>query len=150
MSAARAAGRIEELDWVCAASAARAALAAHLHPSLTFFVNLEPSTLMAGCPSDLAPVVGRARQNLRVVVEMGERSLLDNPSGLLDSVASVRGDGWGVAVDRVGGDRVALALLPFVKPDVVKVNLQLLRDASSSAWAETANTVKLTLSVLVL
>jgi EAL domain-containing protein (putative c-di-GMP-specific phosphodiesterase class I) len=142
ISAATRAGRLEELDWVCAATAARTALAARLHPSLTFFLNLEPSTLDFPCPADLVPTVARARQGLRVVVEMGERSLLDDPAGLLGSVASVRDDGWGVAVDRVGGDHSALAMLPFVQPDVIKVNLPLLRSASEADWAETANTVR--------
>ncbi len=142
ISAATEAGRLEELDWVCAAAAAQAAMAARLHPSLTFFLNLEPGTLAYPCPDDLAPGVARAREGLRVVVEMGERSLLDDPAGLLGSVASVRRDGWGVAVDRVGGDRTALALLPFVQPDVIKVNLPLLKSASREDWAETANTVR--------
>lgn len=142
ISAATRAGRLEELDWVCAATAARTALAARLHPSLTFFLNLEPSTLDSACPADLVPGVVRAREDLRVVVEMGERSLLEDPAGLLGSVASVRADGWGVAVDRVGGDHSALAMLPFVQPDVIKVSLPLLRSASKKDWAETANTVR--------
>ena len=94
---------------------------------MTFFLNLEPSTLDFPCPADLVPTVDEAREGLRVVVEMGERSLLDDPAGLLGSVASVRDDGWGVAVDRVGGDHSALAMLPFVQPDVIKVNLPLLQ-----------------------
>jgi EAL domain-containing protein (putative c-di-GMP-specific phosphodiesterase class I) len=142
ISAATRAGRLEELDWVCAATAAHTAMAARLHPSLTFFLNLEPSTLASPCPADLVSGVARAREALRVVVEMGERSLLDDPAGLLGSVASVRNDGWGVAVDRVGGDHTALAMLPFVQPDVIKVSLPLLRSASEEDWAETANTVR--------
>src|ERR1019366_2181949 len=45
ISAATDAGRLEELDWVCTAAASRTAAASGLHPSLTFFMNLEPSTL---------------------------------------------------------------------------------------------------------
>ena len=142
ISAASGAGRLEELDWVCAATAAHTAMRARLHPSLTFFLNLEPSTLASPHPADVAASVARAREGLRVVVEMGERSLLDDPAGLLSSVASVRHDGWGVAVDRVGGDRTALAMLPFVQPDVIKVSLPLLRSESEENWAETANTVR--------
>lgn len=142
MSAAGATGRLEELDWACAAHAARAAAAVHLNSSMTVFLNLEPSTLATPCPPDLVPAMTRARQNLRVVVEMGERSLLDDPSGLLDAVAAIREDGWGVAVDRVGGDASALALLPFIKPDVVKVSLPLLKARGKDAWAETANAAR--------
>ncbi len=142
MSAASATGRLEELDWACAAQAARAATAAHLNSSMTVFFNLEPSTLAMPCPPDLVPAMARARQSLRVVVEMGERSLLDDPSSLLDAVASIREDGWGVAVDRVGGDASALALLPFIKPDVVKVSLPLLKAKGKDEWAETANAAR--------
>ncbi len=142
MAAASAAGCLEELDWVCAASAVRAAVAAHLSPFMTLFLNLEPSTLAAPCPADLLADMARARQNLRVVIEMGERSLLDQPSDLLDAVAAVRRDGWGVAVDRVGGDVTALALLPFIRPDVVKVSLPLLKARDQADWAETANVVR--------
>jgi EAL domain-containing protein (putative c-di-GMP-specific phosphodiesterase class I) len=142
IAAATEAGRLEELDWVCAAAAAHAAMTARLHPSLTFFLNLEPSTLAYPCPDDLVRGVARAREGLRVVVEMGERSLLDDPAGLLGSIASVRRDGWGVAVDRVGGDSTALALLPFVQPDVIKVNLPLLKSEPGEHWAETANAVR--------
>jgi EAL domain-containing protein (putative c-di-GMP-specific phosphodiesterase class I) len=142
MAAADAAGRLEELDWACAANAVQAANTARLNPSLTVFINLEPSTLATPCPLDLVPTMARARENLRVVVEMGERSLLDDPSSLLDGVAAVRQDGWGVAIDRVGGDLSALALLPFIKPDVVKVSLPLLKAKGHDGWAETANVAR--------
>jgi EAL domain-containing protein (putative c-di-GMP-specific phosphodiesterase class I) len=142
MSAAAEVGRLEELDWVCAAAAARTAVAARLHPSLTVFLNLEPSTLAAPCPPDLAPAMAQARERLRVVVEMGERSLLENPSGLLDAVVKVRLDGWGVAVDRVGADHTALAMLPFVGPDVLKLSLSLLKPKSEADRAETANAAR--------
>ena len=142
MEAAAAAGRLEELDWACAAAAVEAASAARLNPSLTVFLNLEPSTLASPCPPDLVPAISRARRNLRVVVEMGERSLLDDPSSLLDGVSAIRQDGWGVAVDRVGGDTTALALLPFIKPDVVKISLPLMKAKSKQDWAETANAAR--------
>jgi EAL domain-containing protein (putative c-di-GMP-specific phosphodiesterase class I) len=142
MAAASEAGRLEELDWACAAAAARAVLAARLHPSMTVFVNLEPSTLATECPPDLFPAIAKARENLRVVVEMGERSLLDDPSGLLDAVELVRKDDWGVAVDRVGGDRAALVMLPIMKPDVIKVSLPLLKSKPAEDWAETATVVR--------
>ncbi len=142
MAAAVQADRLEELDWACAANAVQAVSTARLSPSLTVFINLEPSTLAAPCPPDLVGVMTRARENLRVVVEMGERSLLDDPSSLLDGSAAVRQDGWGVAIDRVGGDLSALALLPFITPDVVKVSLPLLKARGTSGWAETANVAR--------
>jgi EAL domain-containing protein (putative c-di-GMP-specific phosphodiesterase class I) len=126
-AAAREVGREDELDWVCHVQAYRAILAADLDPALTWFVNMEPTSWRAGCPADLAPVVDQARSRLRVVTEMTERVLADDPAGLLSATAACRAAGWGVALDDVGADPMSLALMPFVHPDVVKLDMQLLR-----------------------
>ncbi|GAA3341431.1 hypothetical protein GCM10020358_32740 [Amorphoplanes nipponensis] len=123
-AAARAAGRDGELDWVCRAAAYRAALDAGLRQTL--FVNMEPTAWHTPCPADLAPVVALARDRLRVVTEMTERAIAADPSGLLSAAANCRAAGWGVALDDVGADPMSLALMPFVHPDVVKLDMQLL------------------------
>jgi EAL domain/Sensory domain in DIguanylate Cyclases and Two-component system len=41
---------------------------------------------------------------------------------MLRAVEELRGDGWGVAVDDVGTNWASLALLPFIRPDVVKLD----------------------------
>jgi EAL domain-containing protein (putative c-di-GMP-specific phosphodiesterase class I) len=123
-AAARAAGRDSELDWVCRAAAYRAALDAGLEQTL--FVNMEPTAWGTPCPDDLAPVVALAQRRLRVVTEMTERAIAADPSGLLSATASCRSAGWGVALDDVGADPMSLALMPFVHPDVVKLDMQLL------------------------
>jgi EAL domain-containing protein (putative c-di-GMP-specific phosphodiesterase class I) len=123
-AAARAAGRDSELDWVCRAAAYRAALDAGLEQTL--FVNMEPTAWGTPCPDDLAPVVALAQRRLRVVTEMTERAIAADPSGLLSATASCRAAGWGVALDDVGADPMSLALMPFVHPDVVKLDMHLL------------------------
>ena len=123
-AAARAAGRDSELDWVCRASAYRVAIDADLQQTL--FVNMEPTAWGTPCPDDLAPAVARAQRRLRVVTEMTERAIAANPSGLLQATASCRAAGWGVALDDVGADPMSLALMPFVHPDVVKLDMHLL------------------------
>ncbi|AGZ43419.1 hypothetical protein AFR_25775 [Actinoplanes friuliensis DSM 7358] len=123
-AAARAVGRDSELDWVCRAAAYRAALDAGLEQTL--FVNMEPTAWRTPCPPDLEPVVSLAQRRLRVVTEMTERAIADDPSGLLSATASCRTAGWGVALDDVGADPMSLALMPFVHPDVVKLDMQLL------------------------
>lgn len=125
-AAAREAGREAELDWICRAQAFRRILAADPDPALTWFVNMEPSGARAGCPSDLADVVDQARSRLRVVTELTERAIAADPSALLDATAASREAGWGVALDDVGADPASLALMPFVQPDVVKLDMQLL------------------------
>ena len=152
-AAARAAGREHELDWVCRAQAYRAALAAGLGRDLTLFVNMEPTAWRTPCPADLAPVVEQARTRLRVVTEMTERAIAEDPSALLAATASCRRSGWGVALDDVGADPMSLALMPFVRPDVVKLDMQLLRApdepytarvvAAVAAYAESSGAVVL-------
>lgn len=147
-SAARKAGRDDELDWVCRASAYRTALAADFDPGLTLFVNMEPTAWRVPCPADLAPVVAQARHRLRVVTEMTERAIAEDPSALLSATANCREAGWGVALDDVGADPMSLALMPFVHPDVIKLDMQLLHApddphtaqvvAAVSAYAESS------------
>jgi len=150
---ARAAGREHELDWVCRAQAYRAALAADLDPRLTLFVNMEPAAWRSPCPADLVPIVDRARSRLRVVTEMTERAIAEDPAALLSATASCRRAGWGVALDDVGADPMSLALMPFVHPDVVKLDMQLLHApddpytarvaAAVAAYAESSGAVVL-------
>jgi len=132
--AARAAGRDSELDWVCRAAAYRAALEAGLGTAL--FVNMEPTAWRTPCPPDLAGVVAEAQRRLHVVTEMTERAIADDPAGLLAAAASCRAAGWGVALDDVGADPMSLALMPFVHPDVVKLDMSLLRSPSDHHTAE--------------
>ena len=126
-AAARAAGRENELDWICRARAYEAVLAADADQQLTWFVNIEPSAARTACPPDLMPVVERARHRLRVVTEMTERAIAADPSGLLSAAATCRESRWGVALDDVGADPMSLAVMPFVQPDVVKLDMQMLR-----------------------
>jgi EAL domain-containing protein (putative c-di-GMP-specific phosphodiesterase class I) len=125
-AAAREAGREAELDWICRAQAFRRILAAGADPALTWFVNMEPAGARDECPADLADVIDQARTQLRVVTELTERAIAHDPSGLLAATARSRAAGWGVALDDVGADPASLALMPFVHPDVVKLDMQLL------------------------
>ncbi|HWS38684.1 MAG TPA: EAL domain-containing protein [Actinoplanes sp.] len=125
--AARAAGREAELDWICRAAAYRVALDSGFDRRLTLFVNMEPTAWRIACPPDLVPVVAQARQRLRVVTEMTERALADDPAAVLSAAAHCREAGWGVALDDVGADPMSLALMPFIQPDVVKLDMALLR-----------------------
>jgi EAL domain-containing protein (putative c-di-GMP-specific phosphodiesterase class I) len=127
-AAAREAGREIELDWVCRAQAIRSILAAAPDPALTWFVNMEPVAVGTDGPPDLADLIDQAAaRRLRVVTELTERALASNPSGLLAATAKLREARWGVALDDVGAEPASLALMPFVHPDVVKLDMQLLR-----------------------
>lgn len=140
-SAAAEAGRLAELDWVCRASAYRGALQARLPAGLSLFVNVEPEALGTRCPADLRALVARAERSLRVVSEMTERHLTDDPAALLAAVAHARAVGWGVAIDEVGREPASLALMPFVHPDVIRLHGGLVQSAPDARVAAVAGAV---------
>ena len=140
-AAARDVGRLAELDWICRAAAYRGALAADLPRDLVLFVNTEPEALGAACPEDLLPVVDAAAGRLRVVTEMTERSLTRDPAGLLAAADQSRQARWGVALDDVGAEPASLALMPFVHPDVVKLDLRLVQQTPGAETAAVVSAV---------
>ncbi|HYA68097.1 MAG TPA: EAL domain-containing protein [Acidimicrobiales bacterium] len=142
LDAAEDVGRLEELDWMCAATASRAARRARLHPSTTIFLNFRPGTLTNPCPDDVAEEIGRARRRLRTVAEIDERDLRQDPAGALEAASRARADGWGVALGNVGATAASLALLPVLHPDVVKLDLHLLAEHRGFDAAEIETTVR--------
>ncbi|HEY0215854.1 MAG TPA: EAL domain-containing protein [Cellulomonas sp.] len=132
LAAAGAAGRVGELDWLCRTSAMRAAVASGLDPGLSWFLNVEPAGLETDCPAPLRPVLDRARRSLRVVLEVVERDVDGHVIRLLHATDQARRDGWGVAVDDVGAEAASLSLLPFLCPDVVKLDMALLSERPSA------------------
>ncbi|GAB7043084.1 MULTISPECIES: sensor domain-containing phosphodiesterase [Catenuloplanes] len=137
--AAREIGRAAELDWICRVRAYEAALAAGLDDSMTLFVNIEPMALRTPCPDDLFPATLAAQGKLRVVTEITERAIAGDPSALLSTAAACRAVGWGVAFDDVGSDPASLALMPLVRPDVVKLDMGLLHDPHRVEVAHVVN-----------
>jgi len=53
----------------------------------------------------------------------------------------VRDLGWGVALDDVGAEVMSLALMPFVRPDVIKLDLSLIQKQPDRAIAAIASAV---------
>jgi EAL domain-containing protein (putative c-di-GMP-specific phosphodiesterase class I) len=139
--AAYAAGRVPELDWLCRAMAYQAALRADLNPMLTLFVNAEPVSLAVPCPEDLRLLVEQARGRLRIVLEVTERAVAHDPASLLAAVGEARAAGWGVALDDVGADPASLAIMPFLRPDVIKLDLRLIQSHSTTEIARIVNAV---------
>ena len=140
--AAYAAARVPELDWQCRAAAYRAALAAGMPPTCTLFVNTEPVSLGVPCPAGLRAAVRAAEAQLRVVIEVTERAVARDPAGLLAGVAQARDAGWGVALDDVGAEPSSLAVMPFVHPDIIKLDLRLIQGRSSPDVAQIVNAVQ--------
>ena len=124
-AAARASLRLAELDWTCRCRAFRAAQS-RLQPPARLFVNAEPQVLGTACPAHLLPDWVAAHRRLRVVVEVTERYLCDAPGDLLRVAATLHELGWEVALDDVGANDAGVALLPVLRPDIVKLDMGLL------------------------
>ncbi|WP_369137942.1 diguanylate cyclase domain-containing protein [Modestobacter versicolor] len=140
-AAARAAGRLAELDALCRAAALRGAVAARLDAPLTVFVNVEPQVLESAPLEGLLAIATTAPAGLRVVVEITERALATRPADLLRAVERVREVGWGIALDDVGAESMSLAFMPLLRPDVVKLDLRLVQQRPGPAVAEIMNAV---------
>jgi EAL domain-containing protein (putative c-di-GMP-specific phosphodiesterase class I) len=116
--------QLSELDRACRNAAIDDAVAHGLGPQFDLFVNLEPSALEPGTASAL---LARADERIGLVAEITERALLRRPAELLRAVAMLRAAGCGIALDDVGADPDSLALLPFIAPDVIKLDLSLVQ-----------------------
>jgi EAL domain-containing protein (putative c-di-GMP-specific phosphodiesterase class I) len=76
-----------------------------------------------------------------VVIEITERALVSNPDTLLRALTQFRTQGWGVALDDVGTDSRALALMPLLYPDVIKLDLGRLQERSPEEIARIVGAV---------
>lgn len=126
-AAARAVGRLGELDWACRAAALRGALDAGMGTAISLFVNVEPEVIQIPPSPAMAELLAEARRSLNVMVEVTERALVQAPAALLRAVSVMRAQGWGIALDDVGAEVASLALMPFLAPDVIKLDLHLVQ-----------------------
>ena len=131
LAKARAAGRTAEFDWQCRCAALSGALEAGLGNSLTLFVNIEPDT-PAGIPERCLELVEQGTQGLRIVLEVTERAVVHSPAELLQLVDWARQRSWGIALDDIGEDPASLAMMPFLEPDVIKLDLRLVQQRPSA------------------
>jgi diguanylate cyclase (GGDEF)-like protein/PAS domain S-box-containing protein len=134
-AAAHHAGRLEELDWLCRIRAVAAAMDARLGRDVALFVNCEPSAVGSPCPPEHLPTWARAQDQLELVLEITERAVTDRPAELSRLVGEHRAAGRGIALDDLGADVRSLALLPFIEPDVIKLDLRLVQDRPSTEQA---------------
>ena len=134
--AARRAGLLAELDWACRLAAFTGALEGALPGRLGLFFNVEPAALNTPPPAGVGELLDRAVRELPVVMEITERALTADPAGLLGSARRARERGWRIALDDVGADCASLALLPLLRPDVIKLDLRLVQAHTTVDIAE--------------
>lgn len=153
IAAAQDCGRLADLDWLCRAAAVQTAAASGLPANLTWFVNVDPAGLEQDCPQHLEPAFATAADRVRLILEVVEREVTCEVTRLIRATGRARRNAWGVAVDDLAKDAAALALLPFFCPDVVKLDMSLLRGmpnaevaavtAAVRAYADSADAVVL-------
>lgn len=133
--------RVAELDWACRATVFRIAMEAGLPRSFALFVNAEPASLRTDCPPDLMETIAAGIRDLRVVLELTERRLTDDPAGVLEAVRVARLRGEGIAIDDMGAHPASLAMMPLVRPDIIKLDLSLVQKGPNLEVARTVNGV---------
>lgn len=126
-AAATAAGRVPELDWICRSAAVRGALAADLDPRVALFINVEPASNRIPCPDDLTDII-TISDRWPVICEITERAITDDPGGLLATVERLRHRRRHVALDDVGADPASQAIMPLIRPDVIKLDQTIIAD----------------------
>lgn len=139
--AAHVAGLEREVEWECQRAALQGALDGGLAPGQALFVNLEPRLLKAERPEHVLALLDAALERFSVFAEFTERSLTDRPAEVLAAVERLRLRGVGVALDDVGADPRSLALMPFLAPDVIKLDLRLVQENPSRQIAEIVHAV---------
>src|SRR5215210_6580581 len=87
-SAARAQGRVAELDRACREAALAGAIEGGLGAPFCLFVNADASALEADLP-------GTPRAGFTLVMEVTERALTERPEPLLRALTELRRRGWG-------------------------------------------------------
>jgi EAL domain-containing protein (putative c-di-GMP-specific phosphodiesterase class I) len=138
--AARLAGRLDELDWLCQRNALRAALRAGLRAPSVLFVNVEADA-SGFLPLDLRALYAEATAQMVVAVELTERALTRHPAALLGRIADMRALGCTLALDDVGCGSESLAMMSVLAPDVVRLDLAELGTRPEQELAEVVDAV---------
>jgi EAL domain-containing protein (putative c-di-GMP-specific phosphodiesterase class I) len=126
-------GRLPELDWICRAAAVRGAFAAEYPADMPLFVNVEPASSRTPCPDDLVEVLTRGSQELEIVAEVTERSVANDPAGLIAAIEVLRAHTNRIALDDVGSDVASQAMMSLIRPDVIKLDRGVIQAPDSPA-----------------
>jgi EAL domain-containing protein (putative c-di-GMP-specific phosphodiesterase class I) len=104
---------------------------AHAAPDAVLFLNLHPLDLSDENLFDsLAPLTSIAK---RVVLELTERAAIEQVEGVERRVGRLREHGFRVAVDDLGAGYAGLSSFALLEPEIVKLDVSLLRDIDQSS-----------------
>jgi EAL domain-containing protein (putative c-di-GMP-specific phosphodiesterase class I) len=127
LSGAERLGRLRELG-----RGVREAIATNMQlaPGETLFVNLHPSDLadeqLYSRADPLAPFASS------IVLEITERASLDTVGDLQSRLAGLRSAGFRIALDDLGAGYAGLTSLAQLQPEVVKLDMSLVRDVDTN------------------
>jgi EAL domain-containing protein (putative c-di-GMP-specific phosphodiesterase class I)/CheY-like chemotaxis protein len=123
-SAAEQLHRVQELGRAIRREVARSA--PHAPDGSLIFVNLHANDLT---DEDLyAPNAPLAAISNRIVFEITERASLEGLKDIQARIATLRSLGYRIAVDDLGAGYAALSSLASLQPEVVKLDMSLVRD----------------------
>ncbi|MCY1143757.1 EAL domain-containing protein [Actinoplanes sp. Pm04-4] len=141
-AAANEAGQLGPVDMLCAERALECALGTADPPPM-LFINAEPAVLDQPLSPRMLELL-LSGPPFRIVLEYTERALSTVPGALLRIAGHAHRLGNAIALDDVGADPMSLAFLPFIEPDVIKLDMHLLRRPSAPATAQVAAVVAAT------
>ena len=128
-------GQAAQLERRCIDAAILGARDAGLPRGSHLFINCEATAPFLSRSE--SPILADGAERFRLVFEVTERSLLSHPPTLLRKVVALREEGFAIALDDVGSDTNALALLDVLAPDVIKLDLSLVQSLSHYHQART-------------
>jgi EAL domain-containing protein (putative c-di-GMP-specific phosphodiesterase class I) len=103
-----------------------AAQVPHVPGGSAVLVNLHPRDLLDDAIFDPQAPLSKVAQS--VILEITERSLLEDVPGTHARIARLRGLGYRVAVDDLGAGYAGLNTFAQLEPDLVKLDMTLVRD----------------------
>jgi EAL domain-containing protein (putative c-di-GMP-specific phosphodiesterase class I) len=128
IDAAMRLGRIESLGRAIRSLASEPIPA---ETELFLFVNLHVTDLTDPALSD--PESPLSRIASRVVLEITERSSLDEVKDARKRVAALREMGFRIAVDDLGAGYAGLSSFTLLEPEIVKLDMSLIRDINTTS-----------------
>jgi EAL domain-containing protein (putative c-di-GMP-specific phosphodiesterase class I) len=99
-------------------------------PDTLLFINLHPQDLLD--PVLHADDTLLASMATRVVLEVTERAALEGIPDVPSRILSLRARGFRVAIDDLGAGYAGLASFALLEPDIVKLDMSLVRDVHQS------------------
>nr|WP_272212824.1 EAL domain-containing protein [Marinicella sp. W31]MDC2878746.1 EAL domain-containing protein [Marinicella sp. W31] len=123
---ARRVGRQVDLEALSITKAL--SLLPQLPPDMTIGVNASPETIATGMLADII----RTADPKRIVVEVTEHDIVEDQERLSLELDRLKAMGVRTAVDDVGAGFSGLVALLRMKPDILKLDIELIRDIDSN------------------